>query len=344
MTTGDEAQISADGVTFRPAATADWPAIAEVVNAARRADGAEEVRTAESLASEHAALVMERDAVIAEVEGVAVGYGVGQLVERDGVLVGELTGAVHPAHRRRGIGTALLRRTRDGVAARMAADPRPIARELRSYALDIETGVVALLAAEGFAPIRFGFEMRRFLTGELPDRPMPPGLELRPLVEADYRRVFDANEEAFLDHWGHRPPTEEDFHEMLYGPDMTPGLWCVAWDGDEVAGVVMNLVPVAENEALGMRRGWLDRVSVRRPWRGLGLGKALCCAAMRMLRDQGLDEAWLGVDGSNPTGAVQLYEGLGFHVVRRWKAYGRPVDMPAATGWRSAGDRETMGA
>jgi hypothetical protein len=46
-----------------------------------------------------------------------------------------------------------------------------------------------------------------------------------------------------------------------------------------------------------------------------------------------MDEAWLGVDGTNPTGALQLYEGLGFSSVRRWMAYGRPLDRPAPEGW-----------
>lgn len=333
-----------DGVQYRPATDADWPAIAGIVNAARRADGAQEVRSAESLASEFAALVLGRDVVVAEAGGRAVGYASGQLVERNGALVAELTGAVHPEHRRRGIGTALLRRTRDGAVARMAADPRPLPRELRSYALDRETGVIAMLATEGFAPIRFGYEMRRPLTGELPTHPLPPGLRLRPAVEADFRAIFDANEEAFLDHWGHRPATEEDFRETCYGPDMVPDLWCVAWDGDQVAGVVMNAIFRDENEALGIGRGWLERVSVRRPWRGLGLAKALCSQSFRVLQGEGMAEAWLGVDGSNPTGAVRLYEGLGFTVARGWKAYGRPVEGPAPAGWRTAGDRATIGA
>jgi mycothiol synthase len=337
-------QTEAPGLAYRPATDADWPAVADVLNAARRADGADEVRTPESLASEHASLVMPRDVVIAELGGATIGYGMGQVLERSGALVAELTGAVHPAHRRRGIGTQLLRRTRDGAVAQMDADPRPLPRELRSYALDMETGVIAMLTAEGFAPIRFGYEMRRALTGELPSHAMPAGVELRPVVEADYRAIWEANEEAFLDHWGHRAATEEDFREMCYGPEVAPELWSVAWDGDQVAGVVMSAIFRDENEQLGIARGWLDRVSVRRPWRGRGLAKALCADAFRVLRQHGMNEAWLGVDGSNPTGAVKLYEGLGFTVARGWKAYGRPVDAPAPAGWQTAGDRATIGA
>ncbi len=333
-----------DQVAYRPAATADWAALAAVVNAARKADSADEIYSAGSLASDYPGVEMERDGVVAEVAGEVVGYCIGQLRERDGVLVADLTGAVHPARRRRGIGSQLLHEARDRAAARMAGDPRTMPHELRSYAMDSETGLVAMLEDEGFVPIRFGYEMRRFLTGALPDRSMPPGLEIRPVAEADHRRIFDAGEEAFQDHWGHRPATEQDFHDLFHGADMTPELWCVAWDGEEVAGVVVNTIHPDEVDGLGIRRGWLNRVSVRRPWRGRGLAKALCAESMRVLRARGMEEAWLGVDGLNPSGAVHLYEGLGFHVAKGWKAFGRPVDAPAPRGWRTAGDRETIGA
>ena len=333
-----------DRATYRPASAGDWEALARVVNAARKADRADEILTAEGLASDYPAVEMERDGVVAEVAGEPVGYCIGQLRDRGGVLVADLTGAVHPAHRRRGIGSELLHQARDRAVDRMAADRRAMPHELRSYAMDSETGLVAMLEDEGFVPIRFGYEMRRFLTSPIPDRPLPAGLEIRPVAEADQRKIFDAGEEAFQDHWGHRPPTEQDFHDLFHGPDMTPELWCVAWEGDEVAGVVVNTIHPQEVEALGIRRGWLDRVSVRRPWRGRGLAKALCVESMRVLRARGMDEAWLGVDGQNPSGAVHLYEGLGFHVAKGWKAFGRPVDRPAPRGWRPAGDRATIGA
>jgi ribosomal protein S18 acetylase RimI-like enzyme len=98
----------------------------------------------------------------------------------------------------------------------------------------------------------------------------------------------------------------------------------------------MNAIFAEENEALGIRRGWLEHVSVRRPWRGRGVAKALCAASFRVLRERGMDEAWLGVDGTNPTGALQLYEGLGFTARRRWMAYGRLLEGPALEGWTPA--------
>jgi mycothiol synthase len=325
------------GLAFRHATPDDWGAIAAVVNAARQADGVDEVRSGESLAAElpeSEMFSLARDMLVAEIDGRIVAHSIGFRAVRDGALVGELLGAVHPDVRRRGIGTAMFLATTARLAAECAADPRPGPRELRSYALEDETSDRALLDAQGFVPIRYGFEMVRPITGALPEHPLPAGLELRPVTEDQHRAIFDADNEAFEDHWGHRPPEEADFYARFHGPEVDTSLWCVAWDGDQVAGVVMNAIFVEENEALGIRRGWLEHVSVRRPWRGRGLAKALCAASFRVLREQGMSEAWLGVDGANPTGALQLYAGLGFSSRRRWMAFGRPLDRPAPAGWQ----------
>jgi mycothiol synthase len=328
------------GLTLRHATVADWDAMAAALNRARRADGVEEVRTGASLAANHAesdTFRMERDVLIAELDGTLVGFSMAYRVLRDGVPVAESWGIVVPEHRRRGIGTTLFRANRERVVAQYAADPRPGPSEMRSFALDDEVGARKLLAAEGFVTIRYGYEMRRYLTGALPDHLLPDGLEVRPVTPDQHRTIFDADNEAFEDHWGRRTPDEADFQEEFHGPDVDTSLWCIAWDGDQVAGVVMNAIYRGENQELGIRRGWLEHVSVRRPWRGRGVAKTLCAASFRVLRDQGMDEAWLGVDGSNPTGAVRLYEGLGFGVVRQWKAYGRPIEGPAPAGWQPAG-------
>jgi mycothiol synthase len=326
------------GLSFRRATPDDWGPMAALVNASHRADGIDEVRSGEDLRAEYEpldAFDVARDVVLAEVDGVLVGLAFGLLVHRDGALVAETWGSVEARYRRRAIGSAMWRANRDRLAAAAAEDPRPGPRELRTFALDTEDASRALIAAHGYVAIRHGFEMRRFLTGSLPAHRLPEGLELRPVRAADHRAIFEADNEAFEDHWGHRPQTEGDFVARFTGPEVDTGLWSVAWAGDEVAGVVMTAIFRAENEALGVRRGWLEHVSVRRRWRGLGVAKALCCDAFRVLREQGMTEAWLGVDASNPTGALGLYEGLGFGVARRWQAYARPIDRPAPAGWRA---------
>ena len=332
------AHVPPAGLTLRVATPADWDTMAALMDRCRAADGVDEVRTGAALADEFPEsdfFALARDSLVAELDGVPVGWGMAYRVERGDLLVGEMMGVVEPSLRGRGIGTAIWRANAARLAREMEQDPREGNRELRSYALEVETHDIHLLQSQGYTPVRYGFEMRRTLGGPLPEHPLPDGLVMRQAVEPEYRAIFDADAEAFQDHWGHRAKTEGDYQSRFYGVEVDPALYVVAWDGDQVAGSVMNSIFADENAALGIRRGWLEHVSVRRPWRGRGVAKALCAASFRLLRDQGMDEAWLGVDGENPTGALQLYEGLGFSVVRRWAAYGRPVDRPAPDGWRS---------
>ncbi len=112
---------------------------------------------------------------------------------------------------------------------------------------------------------------------------------------------------------------------MLYGrEEFDPSLWVVAWDGDEVAGVVQGWIWGNENQTLGVERGWLEHISVRRPWRRRGLARALTAEGLRRFAAAGMTEAMLGVDADSPTGALDLYEGLGFSVHTRSMAYRRP--------------------
>ena len=329
------------GLTFRTGRMPDdWAPLAELVSAVRLADGVAEVATAEYLAADWGNLEAwdgGRDLLLAEVDGRLVGFSTGQARMRDGALVIDTWGAVLPEMRRRRLGTALHHWARGHLRVRTDAHPEAATRHYRTWALEQEVGDIALFEQEGFVPIRYGFEMRRFLTGTLPEHPLPEGLELRPVRDQDLRTILIGEDEAFRDHWGHHAMTEDDIRSVLEFPETDPSLWQVAWDGDEVAGVVQNYIFTAENAQLDLRRGWLERVSVRRPWRGRGLAKALCAASFRVLRERGMDEAWLGVDGANPTGALQLYEGLGFMVSRRWQAYGRPLDGPAPAGWTGSG-------
>lgn len=99
----------------------------------------------------------------------------------------------------------------------------------------------------------------------------------------------------------------------------------MAWDGEEVAGAVLNVIYAEENEALGRRRGWLDSVFTRRAWRRRGLARALIVRSLHVLRDRGMDVAALGVDADNPSGAFGLYESAGFAPTERFISWRKPM-------------------
>ena len=58
------------------------------------------------------------------------------------------------------------------------------------------------------------------------------------MTDETIRQIWDADVEAFLDHWGGFDGSEDNFQRFLAKPAFDPTLWVIAWDGDEVAGGV----------------------------------------------------------------------------------------------------------
>jgi mycothiol synthase len=287
---------------------ADVDRLVALINESSIVDGTEMAYSADEVRhdlSHKSNFDIERDLVVAELDGRLVGEVEVNVVVRDGIAVHSFAGWVHPDARRQGIGRSLARWV-EQRSREVAATWRPEPHELGAWVDSNGAGGLALLSR--------GLPASRWPDGlSGPSRtPLPAGLELRPVVEADHRRIWDADTEAFRDHPAAAERTEEHFEGWFTMPNLDTGLWRVAWDGDEVAGSVWSLVWPEENEKLGLGRGWLEHISVRRPWRKRGLATALIADTLRMFRDMGLDEGALGVDSENPTGALQLYESLGF--------------------------------
>jgi len=196
---------------------------------------------------------------------------------------------------------------------------------LRCSVSEGEAELRSLVEARGYQPERFFYFMVRPTLDDIPDLPAPEGLELRPVAEDHLRPIWLAKEEAFRDHWGHRQEGEEDFQRLITDPVQDPALWQVAWDGDQIAGMVLNFIDRDENEAMGRLRGYTEDIGVRRPWRRRGLASYLIAESLRLHQRQGMDEAALTVDADNPSGALTLYERMGYQVVRRSFAYSKPL-------------------
>lgn len=308
----------------------DLEPLADLFNAANVADEVEDRNDATGLAEWFAhpsGYDPLRDCLIAQVGEQVVGYGkVHWIDDADGGRNYGHWGAVHTEWRRRGLGRAILganhRRLRE-IAATQDVAP-DVERRFETWAAESQVGAIALLESEGFTVARYFFEMLRPSLDDVAELPLPDGLEVRPMRPEHYRQVWDAGVEAFSDHWGGLAGGEEMFQRFFSGPSFEPDLWRVAWDRDEVAGSVSNVVMREFNEATGARRGLLAGVSVRRPWRGRGLARALVAQSLIALRDRGMSEAVLGVDADNPTGALGVYEANGFVVHRRERSYRKP--------------------
>lgn len=314
-------------VARRPDTALDFPAIAELITAANVHDGFDWIPTAETIDHQWRltpGFEPARDVVLVEIDERLAAFARVTWRARAGKVIHQLEVTVRPEHRRRRIGSALIdwaeRRARSAIDEGVGG-PTDLPHFLGGWAETEIPGVSAFAAHHGYAPIRFYFSMLRDLSQPIPAVPLPAGLEIRPVREADHRAIWDADVEAFQDHFESGVRTEEDFVSFFTDPDADTSMWLVAWDGTEVAGSVMNAVHPTENAAFGYSRGWLEHVSVRRAWRGRGLASALIGRSLVLLRDRGLTQAALGVDGENPTGALKVYERMGFVVHRRAEAF-----------------------
>jgi len=294
------------GYRLRRPTVADASAVADLKRALQLARDGESDSTRNEIVEEWALprLVPDEDLWLIEVgSGEVVGYALVWPEDPPTVFVAELD--VHPAHRGRGLSELLLElcESRAARATELGAGGAAVNLGVWAHEHDLEQR--ALYERHGFRYARTFLHLEIDLA-QAPAAPVwPPGIVARRFRRhRDEAAVHAAAEEAFRDHWR---PGSMDLEEWLAfrfeRPDLDLDLWWVAWDGEEVAGSLL-----AFETPLG---GYLDSLSVRRPWRGRGLGRALLREAFAELRRRGFPRAYLGVDSENPTGAMGLYESVG---------------------------------
>lgn len=323
------------GIRLRPfGGEADLAEIARIGNAEAEADGIDRRTEVGELAasfdrpSDH--FDPGRDVTVAALDGDVVGYQMRNWVDTtDGIREYRLDGGVDPAWRRRGIGTVVLADGERRIRELAAAHETTLPRVYGSWAGDTNEGAAALLSQAGYARVRWFFDMGRPTLEDIPDVPMPDGLEVRPITPDLALTVWRADVEAFKDHWGGFDGSDERLAEWLARPSTDLSLWVIGFDGDEVAGGIINTIEASENEALGIKRGWLSSVFTRRAWRRRGLARALIARSLLLLRERGMTSAALGVDADNPSGALGLYENIGFEPTYRSSAWRKEL-----TSWR----------
>ena len=320
-----------DGLTFRryrgTEEHAEMHRVHQAVAAANSVDEAITLEQFDIAYANHFNCDHERDIVMAEVDGRLVAYT--RVFWQDLVDGGrsyENFGFVHPDWRRRGIGIALHRHNEARLREIAAGHPDIEPKWLSSESPDLDVGNIALLRASRYDTVRYYYDMVAEPLEGIVAPPLPAGVELRPVTRNQYRQIWDAQAEAFRDHWGEAEWTEESWREFDADPsNADPSLWRIGWDGDDIAGVVTTVVPVEENARHGRNRVYVSGVSVRRPWRRRGLARALLASSLVAAREAGHTGASLGVDSDSPTGATDLYRSLGFEPVKTFTAWRKPL-------------------
>lgn len=214
---------------------------------------------------------------------------------------------VHPAYRRRGTGLSLAQ----GV---LAAANGP----LRAWAHGDHPSAAALAVDLGFTRARVLWQLRRPLTAPPPEPRLPDGVALRAFRPgADDDAWLSLNARAFADHPEQGRWSAADLRVRMAEPWFDPAGFLLAVESSTDRLLGFHWTKVHDRPGSG-RIGEVYVLGVDPSAHGGGLGKALTAAGLRHLRDRrGLNRVMLYVDESN-TGAVALYERLGF---AHWSAH-----------------------
>lgn len=189
-----------------------------------------------------------------------------------------------------------------------------------AYVSDKHTATLALLESEGFAVRGAERVMTRSLQVDIPELPLPAGIEIRPAMWQQASEIVSVLAEAF----GHPVTasdvemTKQDFEHWVIGAPAEIDATLVAWDmqTDQAVSLVLNHLDDAK------KQGYLSQLGTRVSWRGRGVMSALIVRSLQMFKARRLDEACLQVQTDNAN-AIRLYEKLGFRASHHVLTYQR---------------------
>ena len=308
----------------------DLPAMAAVITRSREADGVELITTEEDLAAvfdEPLDFDPGTDVLVAEDEGRMVGLArVWREDREDGRKVYGHSVELLREWRVRGVREELFLHNERHIRRIAKKDGREITGFLRLWANDSDNEWRSVVERNGYRPVQHELDMVRALD-EIPETPLPDGFDIRPVIPEHYSEIWEADMESSRQDWDFSESKWDEGHFKAFMKTSTfqPGLWQVAWNGETLAGMVLNYIVEEENRQLGKKRGHTEHVSVREQYRGRGLARALLARSFKVLKDHGMDEAMLGMEVENPHDPLRLYEGMGYRVVKHYTWYQKPL-------------------
>ena len=288
---------------WRAVTEADLPALAVLDAACREADGPVSVPDppyGELLAAPEAVLV---GAAPDEAGAPLVAVGWVRVTGKQA----RLGGKVHPAHRRRGLGSHALRWTE----AQAAALGAPTSLVIRNEALN--AGSAALYTQEGFTQDFAEDWLQHDLGDPLPSVAHPATFV--PWTAENAPQFFAVYSAAFKERWALNPggdsgpEADEWIAEYAEDPDFRPDLSLLALvEGQPVGFIATGVLPLPGG---GPAVGWISQVGTVPAVRGQAVGAGLIAAVLIGFQREGFPAVGLHVNVNNP-GARRVYAQLGF--------------------------------
>lgn len=334
---------SVPGLTFRGLrGEVDYPLVLEIIQSSRQADRNNQATSLEDLARAYATaenLDPARDILIAALADTpagapaAIGYSrIGWYSSQPDNRLYYQISYLRSDYRGRGLWRALIRQNDARICEIAAGQPGIAHRFFQAWATDTQEEWISALESEGYQVVRRFNNMLHPLT-DIPERPIPAGFDIRPVLPEHLRLIWEAQKEMnaglfenVAEDW-----TADKYPAWLEQASTPTAFWQVAWAGDQVAGIVLAHTTAAENDAQEHPRGYTEHIFVRSPWRRRGVASALIARGLQVLKAQGMSEAELGVDAENESAAFQLYQSLGYRTFSVDTWFRKPLDTNPGT-------------
>ena len=253
-------------------------------------------------------------------DGDLVGFG--RYLNTDPHIESVTLGWVHPQHRGRGIGSAIITWGIELSRSLIPLAPSDARITNRCQASQTDPAAIDLFIDHGYRADRHEFEMHRTLDAPVEVTDLPDDVAVRTMAGAEdlgmVTRVITA---AFKDHYGWVDSTPEasvkrwsNYRAMDEWDD---DLVWIAETPDGAVGILAGLTSHGSHTDAG----YVGSLGVVREWRGKGIARALLTRAFAEYHQRGKLWVALDVDADSLTGATRLYESVGMHRVRTEISY-----------------------
>lgn len=313
-----------DGLNFRSfAALSDYGGMADVHAHSYTHDGIDPRSSRENVPSQadlrsmfaETSIVGNPDLLLVTMHQQVIGYNhvVWRWTEVTGVRVYLHLGFLLPQWRGRGIGTAMLDWAQQRIRAIAAQEQSDGRATFATNVSSTEYEADRLIRNAHYHDVRRLSDMLVTPDPHIVAQSLPAGVDQRAVVPAHYRAIYQAMKDAYAEIWTSTPESDADYTDFLaenvQQPSFDPTLWHIAWNGDQVVGLVISRI---SGEV-----GHIAEVEVRRVWQRRGIARSLLQSALSTFNERGITEVRLYTDAANGQGARSLYESLGFREVKQ---------------------------